>query len=280
MTGIIYICIATLLMALAPVLVKKGTKKSSPAIGAAFATTTLAIICTLIVKNQFKGFNIAMFEGRTWIYLLVSSVATALCILFLFMSAHNSEVMHFLPVVRCNTILVVIISYFIFKTAITTNDWIIIALTVVGTLLMIMGEGGKKGWKWFGYALVSALFYSAFIIIDREYLSGIDGSFLMAIRLIIAAVIIWCVAMTSGGRNHIRSMSFIDGLVLILAGAAFGFSLIFYTRASIALGSSPYMMIYNVNLFVSMILATLLVSERITPKKLIGAILFIAALFM
>lgn len=216
----------------------------------------------------------------TWIYVLLSGLTTAFCILFLFKSAHNSEVMHFLPVIKCNMVLVILLSFVIYKSQVSTRQWIVIALTIIGMLLMIIGEGGEKGWKWLGFAVLSVLCYSAFLIIDSHYLSSIDSGLLMTIRLIIAVIIIWCIAMTSGGGNTIRSMSFLDGVILILAGVVYGLSMIFYSRAAAALGSSQLMYIYNANLFVSMIFATLLLGEKITPKKLIGALLVIAALFI
>lgn len=280
MTGLIYICIATLLVALAPVLVKKGIRKSRPAIGAAFAATTLMVVCIFLNKSALRGLNVAGWGMWTWIYVLVSGLATAFCILFLFRSAHNSEVMHFLPVIKCNMVLVILLSFVIYKSQISTKQWIVIALTIIGMLLMIIGEGGKKGWKWLGFALLSVLCYSAFLIIDSHYLSTIDNGLLMTIRLIIAVIIIWCVAMTSGGGNTIRSMSFLDGVILILAGLTYGVSMIFYARAAGALAGNQLMYIYNANLFVSMVLATLLLGEKITPKKLIGAVLMIAALFI
>ena len=280
MTGLVYICIATLLIALAPVLAKKGIRKSKPAIGAAFAATALTVICIFLNKSALRGLNLAGWGMWTWIYVLLSGLATAFCLLFLFKSAHNSEVMHFLPVIKCNMVLVILLSFVIYKSQISTRQWIVIALTIIGMLLMIIGEGGKKGWKWLGFALLSVLCYSAFLIIDSHYLSSIDSGLLMTIRLIIAVIIIWCVAMTSAGGNTIRSMSFLDGVILILAGAAYGVSMIFYSRAAAALGSSQLMYIYNANLFVSMVFATLLLGEKITPKKLIGALLMIAALFI
>ncbi len=280
MTGLVYICIATLLVALAPVLVKKGIRKSKPAIGAAFAATALMVICIFLNKSALRGLNVAGWGMWTWIYVLVSGLATAFCILFLFRSAHNSEVMHFLPVIKCNMVVVILLSFVIYKNQISTKQWIVIALTIIGMLLMIIGEGGKKGWKWLGFALLSVLCYSAFLIIDSHYLSSIDNGLLMTIRLIIAVIIIWCVAMTSGGGNTIRSMSFLDGVILILAGLTYGVSMIFYARAAGALAGNQLMYIYNANLFVSMVLATLLLGEKITPKKLIGAVLMIAALFI
>ncbi len=280
MTGLVYICIATLLVALAPVLVKKGIRKSRPAIGAAFAATALMVICIFLNKSALRGLNVAGWGMWTWIYVLVSGLATAFCILFLFRSAHNSEVMHFLPVIKCNMVVVILLSFVIYKSQISTKQWIVIALTIIGMLLMIIGEGGKKGWKWLGFALLSVLCYSAFLIIDSHYLSSIDNGLLMTIRLIIAVIIIWCVAMTSGGGNTIRSMSFLDGVILILAGLTYGVSMIFYARAAGALAGNQLMYIYNANLFVSMVLATLLLGEKITPKKLIGAVLMIAALFI
>ena len=280
MTGLVYICIATLLIALAPVLAKKGIRKSKPDIGAAFAATALTVICIFLNKGALRGLNVAGWGMWTWIYVLLSGLTTAFCILFLFKSAHNSEVMHFLPVIKCNMVLVVLLSFVIYKSQISTRQWIVIALTIIGMLLMIIGEGGEKGWKWLGFAVLSVLCYSAFLIIDSHYLSSIDSGLLMTIRLIIAVIIIWCIAMTSGGGNTIRSMSFLDGVILILAGVVYGLSMIVYSRAAAALGSSQLMYIYNANLFVSMIFATLLLGEKITPKKLIGALLMIAALFI
>lgn len=280
MTGLVYICIATLLIALAPVLAKKGIRKSKPDIGAAFAATALTVICIFLNKGALRGLNVAGWGMWTWIYVLLSGLTTAFCILFLFKSAHNSEVMHFLPVIKCNMVLVILLSFVIYKSQISTRQWIVIALTIIGMLLMIIGEGGEKGWKWLGFAVLSVLCYSAFLIIDSHYLSSIDSGLLMTIRLIIAVIVIWCIAMTSGGGNTIRSMSFLDGVILILAGVVYGLSMIFYSRAEAALGSSQLMYIYKANLFVSMIFATLLLGEKITPKKLIGALLMIAALFI
>ena len=280
MTGLVYICIATLLIALAPVLAKKGIRKSKPDIGAAFAATALTVICIFLNKGALIGLNVAGWGMWTWIYVLLSGLTTAFGILFLFKSAHNSEVMHFLPVIKCNMVLVILLSFVIYKSQISTRQWIVIALTIIGMLLMIIGEGGEKGWKWLGFAVLSVLCYSAFLIIDSHYLSSIDSGLLMTIRLIIAVIIIWCIAMTSGGGNTIRSMSFLDGVILILAGVVYGLSMIVYSRAAAALGSSQLMYIYNANLFVSMIFATLLLGEKITPKKLIGALLMIAALFI
>ena len=261
-------------------LAKKGIRKSKPAIGAAFAATALTVICIFLNKGALRGLNVAGWGMWTWIYVLLSGLTTAFCILFLFKSAHNSEVMHFLPVIKCNMVLVILLSFVIYKSQISTRQWIVIALTIIGMLLMIIGEGGEKGWKWLGFAVLSVLCYSAFLIIDSHYLSSIDSGLLMTIRLIIAVIIIWCIAMTSGGGNTIRSMSFLDGVILILAGVVYGLSMIFYSRAAAALGSSQLMYIYNANLFVSMIFATLLLGEKITPKKLIGALLMIAALFI
>lgn len=280
MTGLVYICIATLLIALAPVLAKKGIRKSKPDIGAAFAATALTVICIFLNKGALRGLNVAGWGMWTWIYVLLSGLTTAFCILFLFKSAHNSEVMHFLPVIKCNMVLVVLLSFVIYKSQISTRQWIVIALTIIGMLLMIIGEGGEKGWKWLGFAVLSVLCYSAFLIIDSNYLSSIDSGLLMTIRLIIAVIVIWCIAMTSGGGNTIRSMPFLDGVILILAGVVYGLSMIVYSRAAAALGSSQLMYIYNANLFVSMIFATLLLGGKITPKKLIGALLMIAALFI
>lgn len=280
MTGLVYICIATLLIALAPVLAKKGIRKSKPDIGAAFAATALTVICIFLNKGALRGLNVAGWGMWTWIYVLLSGLTTAFGILFLFKSAHNSEVMHFLPVIKCNMVLVILLSFVIYKSQISTRQWIVIALIIIGMLLMIIGEGGEKGWKWLGFAVLSVLCYSAFLIIDSHYLSSIDSGLLMTIRLIIAVIVIWCIAMTSGGGNTIRSMSFLDGVILILAGVVYGLSMIFYSRAEAALGSSQLMYIYKANLFVSMIFATLLLGEKITPKKLIGALLMIAALFI
>ena len=124
---------------------KKGIRKSKPAIGAAFAVTALTVICIFLNKGALRGLNVAGWGMWTWIYVLLSGLTTAFCILFLFKSAHNSEVMHFLPVIKCNMVLVILLSFVIYKSQISTRQWIVIALTIIGMLLMIIGEGGEKG---------------------------------------------------------------------------------------------------------------------------------------
>ena len=95
MTGLVYICIATLLIALAPVLAKKGIRKSKPAIGAAFAATALTVICIFLNKGAWRGLNVAGWGMWTWIYVLLSGLTTAFCILFLFKSAVNGLIGEF-----------------------------------------------------------------------------------------------------------------------------------------------------------------------------------------
>ena len=87
MTGLVYICIATLLIALAPVLAKKGIRKSKPAIGAAFAATALTVICIFLNKGALRGLNVAGWGMWTWIYVLLSGLTTAFCILCQFKGA-------------------------------------------------------------------------------------------------------------------------------------------------------------------------------------------------
>ena len=97
--------------------------------------------------------------------------------------------------------------------------------------------------------------------------------------VLIGAVVLVIYTIAQGGTRKIKSMSFVDGICLILAGIAFPVSHDFYNRAlGMAGGIATY--IFNMVLLVMMICSAVILKEKISGKKLIGAALFILALFV
>lgn len=89
----------------------------------------------------------------------------------------------------------------------------------------------------------------------------------------IAAVIAWLVAGLSGGVKALRSMSFLDGVFLIVSGLAMGLTWIMFGRALghghnelvLAMDAMSYLMV--------VILGCVFLRERLSARGIFGLIL-------
>ncbi len=91
-----------------------------------------------------------------------------------------------------------------------------------------------------------------------------------------ALIAFWCVfigtlvliifTIATGGMKKIRSMSFVDGICLILAGIAYPLAYDFYGRA-VSMSGSYAGYIFNLTIIVMMICSSVILKEKVSERN-------------
>ena len=75
MTGIIWACIATFLIAVSPVLAKAGTKKTDPALAGCVVGITYAIVTFIRTSGRITAYKYSYIEQKSWIFIILAGAA-------------------------------------------------------------------------------------------------------------------------------------------------------------------------------------------------------------
>ena len=250
MTGIIWACAATFIAACVPILAKVGTKKTDPALAGSIAGIVLCASIFFYRKDNIMGSSLIALGQRSVIFILLAGLATGLFGICFFKSIHEGYTFQVTAIVKCSYIITLAAGFFLFHNTPDTFDYIAIALMIVGTVILNLDGTGIL------FALLAAVCASAAHML---------------------VLIIFTIA--TGGMKKIRSMSFVDGICLILAGIAYPLAYDFYGRA-VSMSGSYAGYIFNLTIIVMMICSSVILKEKVSGKKFLGACIFIAALFV
>jgi bacterial/archaeal transporter family protein len=127
--------------------------------------------------------------------------------------------------------------------------------------------------NWLGYAFLSAFFAAITAILAKIGVKNIDSNLATAIRTIVILIFAWGIVMFQGTFKQLASISRFSLVFLILSGIATGLSWIFYFKALQMGKVSQVSPIDKLSLVITIILAVILLKEKITLSIAIGAIL-------
>lgn len=273
MTGIIWACVATLLAACAPILTKAGTKKTDQTLSGSIAGIVLCVVIFFYAKPQILAESSGLLGQKSIIFVLLAGLATGLFGICFFKALHEGVTSGVVTIVRCSYVITLAAGVFIFHSGMSVKDYIVIALMIAGAVVLNLDE--KKA----AFSLLASVCAAGAVILIKYSGVQTDRSVIAFWCVFIGAVVLVICTIAQGGTRKIKSMSFVDGICLILAGIAFPVSHDFYNRAlGMAGGIATY--IFNMVLLVMMICSAVILKEKISGKKLIGAALFILALFV
>jgi transporter family protein len=129
---------------------------------------------------------------------------------------------------------------------------------------------------WIGYALLSALFAAFTAILAKIGIKNIDSNLATGIRTIVIIVFIWGIIFFQGTYKQIGSIPRVSIVFLILSGIATGLSWLFYFRALQMGEASKVAPIDKLSLVFTVILAALILKEKVTLGVIFGVILMTA----
>ena len=126
-------------------------------------------------------------------------------------------------------------------------------------------------WKY--YALLSALFAALTALCAKMGVKDIDSNLATAIRTTIILLITWGIVALDNNHQDIRQITWIW---LVLSGIATGLSWLFYFKALQTGSLSKVAPIDKLSVPITILLAFIILGEKVTIKVLLGAFLITA----
>ncbi len=127
--------------------------------------------------------------------------------------------------------------------------------------------------SWLIYALLSALFAALTAILAKIGIQNVDSNLATAIRTVVILFFAWGIVFWQGTASKISSISRFSLIFLILSGIATGISWLFYFRALQIGKASQVAPIDKLSLIITIILAVVILKEKVTLTIVIGGIL-------
>ena len=262
------------------VLAKCGIEKTSSEVATAIRTAiviAMSVIMTLIV-GSLK--DIGSIDAKTWIFLILSGLATGASWLCFFKALELGDVNKVIPVDKTSTILTLIVSFIVFGETVTWVKIVSVVAIGAGTFLMIerkQTSGQCRGSKWWLlFACLSAVFASLTSILGKIGIDGVESNLGTLIRTIVVLFMSWIVVFATGKTKNVGEISKRDFLFIVFSGIATGVSWLCYYKALKDGVVSVVVSVDKLSILVTIAFSFFALKEKLTVKALIGLVLILA----
>lgn len=134
---------------------------------------------------------------------------------------------------------------------------------------------------WFFLALGASVFAALTSILAKIGIEGVDSNLATAIRTFVVLGMSWGMVFLTNAQSGIMVISRRSWLFLILSGLATGASWLCYYKALQIGEASKVVPIDKLSVVITMILASIVLHERFTPKSIAGcALIAVGTLLM
>lgn len=133
--------------------------------------------------------------------------------------------------------------------------------------------------NWLTWSILSALFAAATAILAKVGVRDIDSNIATAIRTTVILVFAWSIAWARG-TGTLAAIGTRTWLFLVLSGLATGASWLCYFRALQLADASKVAPVDKLSVVLTMVLAALLLGEKLTSAHWIGGGLIIAGVLV
>src|SRR3990167_833450 len=130
--------------------------------------------------------------------------------------------------------------------------------------------------NWLFYAFMSAVFAAATAILAKIGVKDVNSNLATAIRTVVILLFAWGIVFAQGVHKQLGGISRFSLIFLILSGIATGLSWLFYFRALQIGEASKVVPIDKLSLVLTIILAAIILKEKVTVYTVIGAVLMTA----
>lgn len=267
---------------LTAILAKCGIRKTDSDAATAIRTIVVLIFSWIMVMITGSIGIIGSLSSKTWIFLVLSGIATGASWLCYFKALQFGDVNKVVPIDKSSTILTIILAFIFLGEPITLVKGISVVLIGVGTFMMIQkketaDEPEKpKGCSWLIYALLSTVFASLTAILGKVGIEGVESNLGTAIRTCVVLVMAWVVVFVKGKQHTIREIPKNELGFICLSGLATGGSWLCYYRALHDGMASVVVPIDKLSILGSIAFSYIVFRERLTKKAVVGLCLIVA----
>ncbi len=269
---------------LTSILAKCGIKKADSNVATAIRTIVVLIFSWIMVFVVGAQGQIMDVSEKTWIFLILSGIATGASWLCYFRALQIGDVNRVVPIDKSSTILTIILAFIFFREEISALKLVCVVLITIGTYMMITKKEisqdeqdktkGSHGWLF--YAVLSAVFASLTSILGKVGIEEINSNLGTAIRTTVVLIMAWIVVFVTGKQHTIKHIEKNELGFICLSGLATGSSWLCYYKALQDGLASVVVPIDKLSIVVTIAFSYIVFKERLTIKSFAGLVLIIA----
>lgn len=220
---------------LTAILAKCGIKKTNSDLATAMRTVVVLVFASVMVFIVDSGNTITQIEGESWLFLILSGLATGASWICYFKALSLGDVNRVVPIDKSSTIISVLLAIIIFgETANLPVKLIGTALIGIGTYMMIekkASDGEIKIRGWLIYAILSAVFAALTSVLAKIGITGVESNLATAIRTAVVLIMAWGIVFVKGEHKDIHSIEKKELFFIALSGLVTGGSWLCYYYA-------------------------------------------------
>lgn len=265
---------------LTSVLAKSGVTTTPSSLATALRTVVVLIGAIVMVAISGSAATLVDLDSRTWLFLVLSGLATGASWLCFFKALQLGPVSTVAAIDKSSIVLTVLLAIVLLG---ETENLVVrlggISLIGVGTLLMVEwrpAPGSTRVGTWVLYAVGSALFAALTAILGKVGIAGVESNLGTAIRTVVVLVMAWLVVGLKREASAIANIPRRELTFIGLSGLATGASWLCYWRAMQDGPASVVAPIDKLGIVVTVALAWFFFHERQSRKALIGLGLIVA----
>lgn len=274
MTGLLWVIVAVAMFAAAVVLAKAGTKKAEPSLAASVSAIVFCIAIFIREKQTVLSFDFSVLTIKQWLMVLAMGLAVGVFNFCIFKAISVADASVVVALQQSHYVLATVIGVLIYHNSIQTKQYISGALCIIGAVLVVWGAGCKKDAILFSVltpvVYVSIQMISTYLNLDEIF--PLIRFFVLAI----GAVSVLAFTLVKGGISKLKSLTFLDGMYLILSAVAYAFAGYLIKINSVA--GVKEVVYYNSPLvLVVMLFAAITIKEKANARKIVGGLLVMAS---
>lgn len=282
----IFMAFASALFAgLTSILAKCGIRHTDSDVATAIRTVIVLIFSWLLVFLVGAQDGIGAVDGKTWLFLILSGLATGASWLCYFKALQTGDVNKVVPIDKSSTILTIVLAFVFLREKISLLKVVCVILIGAGTYLMIQKKEGAaqeeisandKGGSWFLYACLSAVFASLTSILGKIGIEGVNSNLGTAIRTGVVLIMAWIVVFVKGKQQEVRKIPGNELGFICLSGLATGASWLCYYKALQDGLASVVVPIDKLSILVTIAFSYVVFHEKLSKKAAAGLLLIVA----
>lgn len=262
------------------ILAKCGIKKTDSTVATAVRTIVVLIFSWIMVLISGSQSQIISITGRTWIFLILSGLATGASWLCYFKALQLGDINKVVPIDKSSVVLTILLAFIFLHEEINLPKTIGVGLIGIGTFMMIerkdIAAGQKaEGVRWLFYAVGSAVFASLTSILGKIGISGVESNLGTAIRTGVVLLMAWIMVVAEGKQQQIKTIPKEEFKFICLSGIATGSSWLCYYKALQDGLANVVVPIDKLSILVTIVFSYFIFHERLSMKALIGLILMV-----
>lgn len=260
------------------ILAKCGIKKTDSTVATAIRTVVVLAFSWVMVFVAGSAGEIGSLSVKTWVFLILSGLATGASWLCYFKALKLGSVSNVVPIDKFSTVLTILLAMIFLGEGLSPFSAAAIVLISTGTYLMLPEKAASPGNKdegksWLFYAILSAVFASLTSVLGKVGIENVESNLGTAIRTCVVLVMAWIMVLVTKKTDKLRAVPRRELLFICLSGFATGGAWLCYYRALQDGPASVVVPVDKLSILITIAFSCIVFKERLSKKSAFGLFL-------